>query len=55
VHLIIDNVTNLSEVNRVDDFIIPIFLIAVKILGLASMTCIMSADFSYVVVYDSPE
>ena len=47
VHLVIDNVTDLSEIDRVDDFIIPIFLIAVQIFSLASVTCIMSAASRY--------
>jgi hypothetical protein len=43
VHLVVDNVTDLSEIDRVDDFIIPILFIAIKIFGLTSMACIPSA------------
>jgi hypothetical protein len=39
MHLVIDNVTDLSEIDRVDDFIIPILFVAIKIFGLTSMAC----------------
>jgi len=45
VHLVVDNVTDLSEIDRVDDFVIPILLIAIEIFSLTSMTCAPSAGF----------
>lgn len=38
VHFIVDNVAGHSEVDRVDDLIVAIFLVAVKILGLTAVT-----------------
>jgi hypothetical protein len=39
VHLVIGDVSSLSEVNGVDDLIVAIFFIAIQILGLSTMTC----------------
>ena len=38
VHLVVNNVTGLSEINRVNDFIVAILFISVKVLGLSTMT-----------------
>lgn len=38
VHLVVSNMANLTEVDWVDNLIETVFLVAVKILGLASMT-----------------
>jgi hypothetical protein len=43
VHLVVDNVTNLSKVDRVDDFIIPILLVTIKVFSLTTVTCVPSA------------
>jgi hypothetical protein len=43
VHLVVDNVADLSKINRVDDFIIPVLFIAVKIFCLTSVACVLSA------------
>jgi len=37
--LVVDNVAVLLEVDRVDDFVVAIFLIAVGILGLPAVAC----------------
>lgn len=44
MHLIVDNMPHLSKVNWVDDLVIPIFFIAVKILSLPAVACSKSAS-----------
>jgi hypothetical protein len=39
VHLVVGNVARLSEIDRVNDFIVTIVFVAVKILCLSTMTC----------------
>jgi len=41
VHLVVDNVADLSKINRVDDFIIPVLFIAIKIFCLTSVACVL--------------
>lgn len=43
VHLVICDVAGLSEVDRVYDFVVAVGLVAVKILGLSTMACRVSA------------
>jgi hypothetical protein len=43
MHLVIDNMANLSEIDRIDDFIIPILLVAIEILSLTTVTWSPSA------------
>jgi hypothetical protein len=39
VDLVIDNVAVLLEIDRVDDFVVTVFLVAVGICGLAAVAC----------------
>jgi hypothetical protein len=39
MHLIVKNVARRSEIHRVDDLVVSIVLIAVKVLGLAAVSC----------------
>jgi hypothetical protein len=43
VHLVIDNVSDLAEIHRIDDLIVPVLLIPVEIFGLAPVPYVMSA------------
>jgi hypothetical protein len=38
VHLVVDDVTNLAEIDGVDDLIVTVFLIAVKVFCLTTVT-----------------
>jgi hypothetical protein len=38
MHLIIDNMSDLSEIDRVDDLVITILLISIEIFGLTTVT-----------------
>jgi len=38
VHLVVGDVSNLSEIDRVDDLVVAVLLIAVEILGLTAVT-----------------
>jgi len=40
MHLVVDDVTGRSEVHGVNDLVVTIFLVAVEILGLATVPCI---------------
>jgi hypothetical protein len=37
VHLIIDNVSNLAEINWVDGLVVPVLLVSIKILSLTTV------------------
>lgn len=37
VHLVVDNVTSGPEVNRVDNLVVPVLLVTVKVFGLSTM------------------
>jgi hypothetical protein len=39
VHLIVKNVARRSEIDRVDDLVVAVVLVAIKILGLAAVSC----------------
>jgi hypothetical protein len=39
VHLVVDNVAGSAEVDGVDDLIVAVFLVTIKILGLAAVSC----------------
>lgn len=39
MHFVVDDVTSLSEIDRIDDFVVPIVFVAIEILRLAAMTC----------------
>lgn len=43
VHLVIDNVSDLAEIDRIDDLVVPVLLVPVEIFGLATVPCVMSA------------
>jgi hypothetical protein len=45
VHLIIDNMSDLAEIDGVDDLVVSVFFISVKILGLTTMALAESAEF----------
>lgn len=38
VHLVIDNMSDLAEINWVDDLVISVFFISIKILSLTAVT-----------------
>jgi hypothetical protein len=38
VHLVVHNVAGLSKVDRVDDFIVSVFLVAIQVRSLTTMT-----------------
>lgn len=38
MHLVVNNVTCLAEINRVDDFVVAVFFVTVEILSLATVT-----------------
>lgn len=38
MHLVVNNVTCLAEVDRVDDFVVAVFFIAIEIFSLTTMT-----------------
>jgi len=42
VHIVVDNVTGLSEVNRIDHFVVAIVLVPIQIFGLTAMACPVS-------------
>lgn len=37
MHLVVNNVTCLAEINRVDDFVVAVFFVTVEILSLATV------------------
>ena len=39
VNLVVNNMASLLVVDRVDDFVVSIILVAVKVLGLTAVTC----------------
>jgi hypothetical protein len=39
MHLVVDNMSHLPEVNGIDDFIVPILLISIEVLCLAAVPC----------------
>lgn len=39
MHLVVGDVAIVAEIHRVDDFIIPVGLVAIKISGLPTVTC----------------
>jgi hypothetical protein len=38
VHLVVHNMSNLSEIDRIDNLVVAIFFVTIKILGLAAVT-----------------
>jgi hypothetical protein len=44
VHLVIDNMSNLAEINWVDDLVITVLFISIEILSLTAVTCEESAS-----------
>ena len=41
MHLVVDNVTGCAEIDGVDDLIVAIIFVAIKIFGLTSVSCAM--------------
>lgn len=46
MHFIIHDMARCSEVDRVDDFIVAIFLVTIEVLGLSSVACLAFSFFS---------
>jgi hypothetical protein len=43
VHLVVDNMSDIAEIDRVDDLVVPVLLVAIEILGLAAVAYVKSA------------
>jgi len=53
VDLIVDDVAGLLEVNRVNDLVVSVFLVAIQILGLTSVSYRVSAAVAHILPFSN--